>query len=214
LSAGQARAFLLTPTGAAGAFCDVAPDAPYAEAVATLAMRGVIRGYRDGCFGPDDGDQRAQMAALIARGMGWDAEDWGNNFTDRDGLDGNLWRNAGTLQHPGVAKGYSNADCRRLGKTPPCFGPTNPVTYIETIAFITRAMQVQGYWTPQPGTPHPYANIPAVFAAEVATFHYYTQGLGGIPAPPSNWNAQATRGWFAMALWAALDSYWGQDRVP
>ncbi len=67
------------------------------------------------------------------------------------------------------------------------------------------------YWVLQPGATHPYAGVPAVFAPEVATFHFYT---GGIPIPPTDWNGGATRGWFAHALWTALDSYWGVDRVP
>ena len=65
----------------------------------------------------------------------------------------------------------------------------------------------------QPGAPQPYAGVPAVFAANVATFNFYTQGQGGIPAPPADWNAQAARGWFARALWAALDGYWGADQA-
>ena len=41
----------------------------------------------------------------------------------------------------------------------------------------------------------------------------------GIPDAPTNGafaqrHDPATRGWFARALWAALDSYWSVDRVP
>ena len=57
----------------------------------------------------------------------------------------------------------------------------------------------------------PYNGVPGVLATEVKTFHFYT---GGVPDAPGNWNSGASRGWFAMALWAALDSYWGVDRVP
>ena len=39
------------------------------------------------------------MAALIARAVGWDLEDQGNGFSDRNGVDDNLWRNVGTLAH-------------------------------------------------------------------------------------------------------------------
>ena len=73
------------------------------------------------------------------------------------------------------------------------------VSYAETAAFIARAMVAKGYWQLQPGA-QPYPGVPGVFAPEVATFVYYT---GGIPAPPANWSAGASRGWFAMALWAA-----------
>ncbi len=113
-------------------FGDVSGNREDAVAIAELASRGTIRGYTNGNYGPDDGVQRAQMAALIARatsaGPGtptggtltppdclvpgsWDCEDWGNNFQDRNGLDANLWRNVGALQHYRVAFGYDAASC-------------------------------------------------------------------------------------------------------
>ena len=103
---------------------------------------------------------------------------------------------------------------RGEGPARPCIAPTAPVSYAETLTVVPRARVVKGYWQIQVGAPQPYAGVPAVFAQEVATFHHYTQARGGVPAPPASWNAQATRGWFAMALWQALDSHWGIDRVP
>ncbi len=196
-----------------------------------LATRGYILGLNAQQYGPDQGVQRAQMAALITRATPagpdtaptvlappacivagtWDCDVWPNNFTDRNGLDGNLWRNIGALQHYGVTVGYTAQDCASKGQTFPCFGPTNPVTYAETITFITSAMVAKGYWAMQPNAPQPNAGVPTVFAPFVATFQFYTAGAGGVPAPPANWSAGATRGWFARALWAALDSYWGTD---
>jgi hypothetical protein len=190
-------------------------------AIVALATRGTILGYLDGRFGPDDPVSRAQMAALIARatpgGPGtptngtltppgcvmpdsWDCEDWGNNFVDQDGLDGNLWRDVGTLQHYGVAGGYDGVH----------FGPNDPVTYAQTIAFITRAMVAKGYWQWQPAGPRPPDGVPPGHDRDVRTFLYY---VGSQPALPQDagWNDGATRGWFAEALWAALDSYWGTD---
>jgi hypothetical protein len=72
-------------------------------------------------------------------------------------------------------------------------------------------MKAKGYWVAQPSAPNPYMNIPGPHIEDVKAYHFYT---GGIPAPPGDWNAGATRGWFARALWAALDSQWGQDRTP
>jgi hypothetical protein len=210
---------------------DVAPSHPAYTAIVELATRGIIRGYNANEFGADDPVQRVQMAALIARatpagpgtpptmlippaclvGGSWDCEDWGNNFSDRGGVDANLWRNAGTLQHYGVALGYGASVCAARGVAAPCFGPNDAVSYAQTISFITRAMIAKGYWVAQPNAPLPYSGVPAAHQPDVRTFHFYT---GGIPAPPSNWDAPATRGWFALALWAALDSYWSVDRVP
>ncbi len=210
-------------------FGDVPSNRADAVAITELATRGTIRGYANGNYGPDDGVQRAQMAALIARATGagpgtptngtltppaclsagtWDCEDWGSSFSDRNGLDANLWRNVGALQHYQVAFGYDGAACAARGVASPCYAPTAPVSYIETVVFITRAMIARGYWVAQPNAPQPYAGVPAIFAATVATYHSYT---GGVPAPPINWNAGATRGWFARALWQALNTYWGTD---
>jgi hypothetical protein len=36
-------------------------------------------------------------------------------------------------------------------------------------------------------------------------------------APTAGWDGWAqpsTRGWFALAQWRTLDSYWGVDRAP
>ena len=69
-------------------------------------------------------------------------------------------------------------------------------------------MITKGYWVAQPVAPIPYQGVPSVLLTEVRTFHFYT---GGVPDAPSNWNDGADRGWFAQALWAALNSYWGTD---
>ncbi len=153
------------------AFGDVPANRDDAAAIGELATRGTIRGYNASSYGPDDGVQRAQMAALIARATTgtapaghtltppaclvagtWDCEDWGNSFTDQSG-DPNLWRNAGTLQHYGVALGYQPGDCAAKGRAFPCYGPSDAVTYAETITFITRAMVAKGYWVLQPNAP-------------------------------------------------------------
>ncbi|HEY8600864.1 MAG TPA: S-layer homology domain-containing protein [Thermomicrobiales bacterium] len=83
---------------------DLPSTVPWA-AIDHLAGAGVIRGYQDGTFGLADTTLRAQMAALIARAVGWEDEDWGNGFSDRGELDAALWRNVGALAHYDVARG-------------------------------------------------------------------------------------------------------------
>ena len=63
-------------------FPDVAANDPANGALAELAARGIIRGYDSGAVGPDDPILRAQMAALIARTVGY-TDQPGNPFTDR-----------------------------------------------------------------------------------------------------------------------------------
>jgi hypothetical protein len=113
-----------------------------------------------------------------------------------------------------VAKGYTQADCAARGLTYPCYGPNDDVTYAQTISFITRTMLVKGYWVDQPGAPLPYTGVPAAHATDLAIFHFYTGGLADAPATTGAWSSAANRGWFAQALWQALDSYFSVDRVP
>jgi hypothetical protein len=201
-----APAFALAP-----AFADLAPTDPAHPAITQLAARGIVRGYDPTTFGPGDVVLRAQMAALIARAMGWDAEDWGTPFTDRGGVDDDLWRNVGTLAHYGVARGYGDGT----------YAPLNPVLHAQVISFVTRAMVAEGYWTPRPADPALYGGVlnGTGHEEDVATYLHYTRARGGVPDYPEGgpfaaWDGPASRAWFARALWAALDSYWGAVPAP
>jgi endonuclease YncB( thermonuclease family) len=52
------------------AFPDVPPGHSYAAAIADLSARGVITGYADGTFGPDDPVMRQQFAKMICLALG------------------------------------------------------------------------------------------------------------------------------------------------
>lgn len=175
----------------------------------------IIRGYGNGKFGPNDTTQRAQMAALICRGMGydrrltWDQEDHGNPFIDRGGLDGNLWRNVGTLYYYNVGRGYDGI----------VFGPTDGVNKAQTISFFTRAMILSGYWIRQPDNPNIYPNVPGSSGhrSDIATYVFYA---GAVPGTSNtgqswgDWNAFASRAWFSQAEWKGLNVYFSQGYTP
>ena len=195
-------------------FTDLAPGPPPYEAIAQLAARGIIRGYADGAFGAADTTLRAQMATLIARAMSWEAEDHAAPFTDRcdpanpaNCVDDGLWRAIGTLAFYDVARGYDDGS----------FGSLDTVLQVQTIAFITRAMIVKGYWAAQPDDPGLYPHIPAASGhrLDIATYVHYA----GLPPDTTSaaawptWDRPAARGWFAEALWRALDGHFGQDRA-
>lgn len=189
-------------------FADTA-GSPYLTAIIELSSRGIIRGYGDGNFGPQDNTLRAQMAALIARAMGWDLEDHGNGFSDRDGVDAALWRNVGTLAFYGVARGYRDGT----------YDPTGKVLYAQSISFITRAMVAKGYWEMQEDNGGYYPNVPSESGhrQDIVTYVHYAGALPGtsqLNGPFPNWNQPSTREWFAEALWRALNSHFGVDRVP
>jgi hypothetical protein len=110
-----------------------------------------------------------------------------------------------------VALGYGNGT----------FGPFDNVSYAQTVSFITRAMIAKGYWVAKPSETIPYTNVPSAHLADVRTFYFYTKGavFGGVPDGPTasnggfgDWNSPSTRGWFARALWAAVNSYFSVDQ--
>lgn len=189
---------------------DVSASTPYQDAIAQLAARGTIHGYEDGTFGPNDPTLRAQMAALIARGMVWDGESHTNPFNDQSGVDPDLWRNVGTLAFRSVARGYTDtATCAAVRVAPPCYLPTDNVTYVQAIAFIARAMIAQGAWQQQADDGVSYPNVPASSGhrADLSTYVHY---IGAVPGTSNTvqpwpvWEQPSTRGWFAQALWLAI----------
>ena len=63
-------------------FPDVAPDAWYNNAISTMVNAGIIQGYEDGTFRPNNNITRAEFAAIASRFMssGYDVEE--DLFTD------------------------------------------------------------------------------------------------------------------------------------
>ena len=189
------------PVAAAGfpAFCDLAGNDPAYVAIVTLAALDIVRGYGDGCFGPNDAVLRAQMAALITRALAWDGEDHGNTFPDQSGVDGELWRNVGTLAARGVARGYEDGT----------YNPTGPVLQAQVISFIARALVSAGRWQAQGDNPALYPDVPggSGHRVDIATYVAYAGALPDHPTggPFAVWDQPATRAWFARALWQALN---------
>jgi hypothetical protein len=80
-------------------------------------------------------------------------------------------------------------------------------------------MVAQHYWSSvTDDEPALYPNVPrdSGHRLDVLTY-YHNAGVipGAMPDQPwTTWTEPATRGWFALALWPALDSYFAVDRVP
>ncbi len=185
-------------------FTDVSPSTTGAtEAIVQLAVRGIIRGYADGRFGPNDSTLRAQMAALIVRAMGWGGESANNPFADRRGVDDELWRAIAVLVAHDVVHGYGDGT----------YGTTDTVLNVQVISFVTRAMVARGYWTQQADDPQLYPNVTdPTHRRDLATYVHYAgvvRGTTAVTAPFTGWDQPASRAWFAFVLWQALDSHFG-----
>ncbi|MDR1590136.1 MAG: S-layer homology domain-containing protein [Oscillospiraceae bacterium] len=79
-------ASLAPPVGTAAAgteYTDVAPEAWYYEAINTWSSRenGILFGYGDGSFGPDDAMRAADLDIVVARLLGGDVPEWANSET-------------------------------------------------------------------------------------------------------------------------------------
>lgn len=192
----------------APAFADLAAASPAARlAVAQLAARGIARGDGDGTFGPTDPALRAQMAAFLVRAMGWTGESAPNPFSDRGGVDDELWADIGILAGRSVARGYGDGTFDTLG----------PVLNAQAISFVARAMVAAGRWQPQPDDPAHYSAVPisSGHRQDLATYVRYAGPVRGtVTATDSfdSWDQPATRAWFAFVLWRALASDGGTDQ--
>jgi len=84
-------------------FSDVQPGSWYTGYVNLAYTKGIINGYGDGRFGPEDGVNYGQAATILLRLLGYTAKDIGNSwpsdyfyFANNLGLQKGLWLNADT----------------------------------------------------------------------------------------------------------------------
>ena len=122
-----------------GVFADVPVDAWYAPAVEALHAAGVAAGYPDGAFRPHQPVNRAQMAALLARGL---PDTPANHqpvgvFTD---VPADAW------YAPAVEALHASGVTR--GCTAETFCPHALVTRAQAASFLARALGLKGYDDP------------------------------------------------------------------
>ncbi len=192
-------------------FADPSGNAATDEAIAQLASRGIARGYGDGRYGPADPALRAQVAGLIIRAMGWQGETHPTPFSDQGVVDNDLWAAVGTLNFYQVARGYGDNT----------FHPTDELLHAQAISIVTRAMVARGYWTASMtdnGTIYPNVPNASGHRLDLVTF---VSNAGAIPDRPTangaawvDWNTPASRGWFALVLWRALNATFGVNTGP
>ena len=90
-SRGQITAILYRAAGSPAVsdavdFPDVAPGAYYADAAVWAAANGVVTGYADGTFRPNDPITRQQMAVILWRYAGSPAAEPGTDYADESAI--------------------------------------------------------------------------------------------------------------------------------
>ncbi len=150
-------------------FPDVAADAWYHEAVVTLAAKGIITGYEDGTFQPEQPITRSEFAAIAAR--------FAKASTDKDpafpDVPADAWYR-GAVQ-TAVSYGWIN------GYEDGTFRPEQPIGRAETAAIINRMLaRIADRSAVDNGAGTRFPDVPASHwafydVAEASTEHAYTR---------------------------------------
>lgn len=115
-------------------FTDVNTSAWYHEAVDYVLVNGLMSGYGNGLFGPEDNLSRAQLCQIIYNLEGQPAATGGSTFTDV--ADGAWYADAVTwAAENGIVGGYGGG----------LFGPEDNITREQLAAILYRYAQVKGY---------------------------------------------------------------------
>lgn len=149
LSVSSVVALAATPS-----FTDVADTANYAEAVNTLAALGIVTGYEDGTFKPEDNITRAEVTTMVVAAI--------NATEQAEGM-------MGTTQFSDVqdeatrwASGYINvgvANSFISGFEDGTFRPSENVTYAQIISMLVRALNYTDYADYLGGWPNGYLSL-------------------------------------------------------
>jgi hypothetical protein len=166
-------AFAATPTDVVGKDCETAVQA--------LSDLGVVSGYTDGTYKPENPVNRAEAAKLIVSALGLEAYAAGITSTSFTDLDGFGWAVGyiGYANQLGLVKGVGNNK----------FNPAGPVTYEQWATMLVRAL---GYTDEVlPGT-------------WPANYMIKAQSLGIMKDIKAAGNAAANRGDVAIMLYNNL----------
>ncbi|MGO4495040.1 chondroitinase-B domain-containing protein [Paenibacillus sp. 2RAB27] len=114
-------------------FVDV-PKHWASEVISRAAAKGIVNGYADGSFKPDEPMTRMQFAAMLVRALGLKAETSATKFAD--GADIPAWAvgELGAALKAGILQGYEDESLR----------PNNPINRTEMVAMLIRAYNQQG----------------------------------------------------------------------
>ncbi len=139
---------------AAPSFTDVADTAANADAINTLAALGVIKGYDDGTFKPDNNITRAEVATMVVAALNRTADAEGakgtTKFADVN-TDAKAW--ASGFVNIGVAEKYIS------GYEDGTFKPDNNVTYAEMVSMLVRMVGYGNYAEYLGGWPNGYLSV-------------------------------------------------------
>lgn len=135
-------------------FTDVAETANYYQAVTTLANLGIIAGYEDGSFKPDDNITRAEVTTMVVAAM---------NMTEQaKSMEGTTKFSDVQSEATKWASGYINVGVNQkfiAGFEDGTFRPSENVTYAQIVTMLVGALNYGDYATYLGGYPQGYISI-------------------------------------------------------
>lgn len=192
---GDDRILRITQTTAGTTFSDVPSGHRFSNEINTLAARGVLAGYGDGRFGPEDPVKRAQMAKILTIALGGHTaaiEATQATFTD-------VARSSDPYPFDFVEEAAARAWVQGFGDG--TFHPYANVTRAQLALMLVRA----GELPPPPADfQSPFTDVPG-FAAEAvrtAFFHGITAGKTATTFDPFS---PATRSQVARLVFTLLE---------
>ena len=134
------------------AFIDVEAGGNYAEAINTLSDLGIIKGYEDGSFKPENGVTRAEFAALITRVLGLGGID-GVAISPFIDVAADHWavNNIKIAYDLGIIAGFGDG----------IFKPDDKVTYEQAVKMIVAAIGFTDMANSRGGYPGGYISVAA-----------------------------------------------------
>ncbi|MBE7011263.1 MAG: S-layer homology domain-containing protein [Ruminococcaceae bacterium] len=177
-------ALALTTMASAASFTDVADSSAYYRAVEQLHKIGIIDGYTDGTFKPEQTVTRAEMAKLIAAMQGYAESAEGKSVTKFSDVPSTHW-----------ASGYiASATGTAINGLPDgTFAPDKPVKYEEAVKMIMATLGYTVIAEAEGGYPMGYvsAAIKEKVTADVTN---------------ANIGTDASRGTIAQLIYNAIDT--------
>ena len=171
-------------------FTDVMSDHPNAEAIETLYFDGIINGYSDGSFKPENNINRAELMTIITTATDADfgGESYGNCFSDVQ----DQWFAVYVCyaKAMGWVSGYSDGS----------YKPAQNVIKAESLKIVLEAFD---FWIPETVTEIPY---PDVSLDDWFVAYAYVGKENGVTNTAGNFDAAhvMTRAEFVQMIYNAM----------
>lgn len=181
-------------------FADVPPGHPFYDAISALAAAGVVGGFSDGSFRPDEPVARAQLAKMIVLAIGSPLPPSGTpaTFADVPVVDGYPFVHVEAAAAAGIVKGLGTTD----GAGRPLFGPYQQVLRLQVAQMLARAGG-EKLDLPPAGIVHPFYDTPDYAESDLLRVWEMEIVRGTSASSFGSWSS-ATRGQVAAMLFRLI----------